>query len=161
MDHHPLLHYIHHPLHWLIHVAIGLAIMDHHGKVQLGGEAEVLGKCAPLQLRRGVPAVVVEPGLADGNNLRGSRKIPDPCHIHLTLEIVRVGAYGGVHFRKGGGKIDDLLGGSEIRRRAEHPLQARSARPRHHLGHIGEGLPGEVRVRIHEGVCLVVSSFHD
>ncbi len=26
MDHHPLLHYIHHPLHWLIHVAIGLAI---------------------------------------------------------------------------------------------------------------------------------------
>ncbi len=92
-------------------IVVGVTGMDHHGKTELAGDADLRDERLVLRFGAGVVAVVVQSAFTDGHHLGVLCQAADPLLIAPaeTVGVVGVDTDGGVDDVEGVGELDGLF----------------------------------------------------
>ena len=115
-------------------VVVGLAGVNHEGKSRLPRRRDMGAEALLLIGARGIVVVIVEPGLADGHDLRmvGERNQFFRGHVRLFRRMMRMGADGAIDLIMSLGDAEHLVEAPHPRRDGDHQADARGLGAREH-----------------------------
>ena len=143
------------------HVVIGAARMDHQGQAGFSCRCDVGAESLRLRRSRRLVVVVVEPGFADGHDLR-MRREPDECggrHVELFGSVVRMRADRAKNRVMRLGDLQHACKALHARRDGHHAPDTRSHGARDHgVALFGEVGKVQMAVTVDEQASVLVGS---
>jgi hypothetical protein len=116
--------------HYLEHIVVGLAAVDHNGQFQRQGQLKLSSKRRSLRVARAEIIVIVEANLADGNNpLRYGHGAELPFVVSpKAIRIVRMNSDGSPDVTLPFRNADAGFGAWKVVSDCKHPLNASVSR---------------------------------
>ena len=131
------------------HVGVAVARMDDQRQPGFAGRGNVLAEACGLGVARAGVVVVVEAGLADGDDFRVFRHFNQRLGVNLRLlrRVMRMGADGAEHVGKTLGNGQNLCELAHPSRDGDHAADAGCARAGHHRVELG-GKIGKIQMAV-------------
>ena len=129
-------------------IVVGGSCVDHDGLARVARECELRVEEFLLSLPRRVVAVVVKPGLADGDGLRVREQLAELVEVARLSRLVRMHAETRVDAVLLLGARKRCAGRCDRGRNVDHARHADRPRSREHLGRV----VAQVRVRVDHAV---------